>query len=180
MRPNLFPLTGTYSAPSGPACARRCSHPAFSGCRGRSAGANSPVDCWLERGRVPGECGGQQDLVGDAHSVSRCGGLLLVCTLGGFEQLRRRPPPAADEVKQTVFPCVMIAFSAIKCRGSLFAVRFGRCRYAARRRSQRRRPAQGALDDAGTATRTVPAVRDTSVLAELLFKTRVQQGLMIC
>ena len=99
----------------------------------------------------------------------------MVCTLGGFEQLRRRPPPAADEVKQTVFPCVMIAFSAIKCRGSLFAVRFGRCRYAARRR-----PAQGALDDAGTATRTVPAVRDTSVLAELLFKARVQQGLMIC
>ena len=93
---------------------------------------------------------------------------------------RRRPPPAADEVKQTVFPCVMIAFSAIKCRGSPFAVRFGRCRYAARRRSQRRRPAQGAPDDAGTATRTVPAVRDTSVLAELLFKTRVQQGLMIC
>ena len=30
------------------------------------------------------------------HSVSRCGGLLLVCTLGGLEQLRRRPPPAAE------------------------------------------------------------------------------------
>ena len=29
-------------------------------------------------------------------SVSRHGDLLLVCTLGGFEQLRRRPPPAAE------------------------------------------------------------------------------------
>ena len=66
------------------------------GRRRRSAGTNSPVDCWLARGRVPGECGGQQDLEGDAHSVSRCGGLLLVCTLGGLEQLRRRPPPAAE------------------------------------------------------------------------------------
>ena len=64
--------------------------------RRRSAGTNSPVDCWLARGRVPGECGGQQDLEGDAHSVSRCGGLLLVCTLGGLEQLWRRPPPAAE------------------------------------------------------------------------------------
>ena len=125
----------------------------------RSGGQKGSCGAFLERGRVPGGCGGQQDLEGDAHSVSRCGGLLLVCSLGGFEQLRRRPPPAADEVKQTVFPCVMIAFSAIKCRGLPFAVRFGRCRYAARQRSQRRRPAQGAPDDAGTATRTVPAVR---------------------
>ena len=36
------------------------------GRRRRSAGTNSPVDCWLARGRVPGGCGGQQGLTGAA------------------------------------------------------------------------------------------------------------------
>ena len=62
----------------------------------RSGGQKGSCGAFLERGRVPGECGGQQDLEGDAHSVSRHGDLLLVCTLGGLEQLRRRPPPAAE------------------------------------------------------------------------------------
>ena len=52
-----------------------------------------PCGAFLERGRVPGEAPGQQRATGvEPYGVSRHGGLLLVCTLGGLEQLRRRPP----------------------------------------------------------------------------------------
>ena len=47
------------------------------GRRRRSAGTNSPVDCWLARGRVPGECGGQQGLTGG--SLTESVGLLFCC-----------------------------------------------------------------------------------------------------
>ena len=195
----------------------------------RSGGQKGSCGAFLERGRVPRECGGQQDLEGDAHSVSRCGGLLLVCTLGGLEQLRRRPPPAAETGSRSrgsgrrgggplkgrtpmrepqparrrrsagtnspvdcwlargrvpgecggqqgltggsltesvglLFCCYspgrrVGAPSGTRTAAEATAVCGGNREPKQGQRSQRRRPAQGAPDDAGTATRTVPAVR---------------------
>ena len=78
--------------------------------RHRSAGTNSPVDCWLARGRVPGEWEREQNVPGvemfPLHSLTENVGLFFycynpgccgsLCTIGGREQLRRRPPPAAQ------------------------------------------------------------------------------------
>ena len=55
---------------------------------------------------------------------------------GESKGLRSRAPSAADVVRQTVFPRFIAAFSSAKCKGSPFAHRSGRCRFAARQRSQ--------------------------------------------
>lgn len=53
--PNLSPPTGTYSMPSAPACAKRCTRPAFSGYLGLGSSASgsgcafcyrTPWLCW--------------------------------------------------------------------------------------------------------------------------------------
>ena len=53
----------------------------------RSGGQKGSCGAFLERGRVPEEVPGRQPAAGvEPYGVSRCGGLLLVCTLGGLEQ----------------------------------------------------------------------------------------------
>ena len=53
------------------------------GRRHRSAGTNSPADCWLARGRVPGECRGRQSVAGVAilllHGLTENVGLFFCC-----------------------------------------------------------------------------------------------------
>ena len=58
--------------------------------RRRSAGTNSPADCWLARGRVPGEAPGQQHAAG----VEPCGnaGLFLFAAVGGSRSSATKPP----------------------------------------------------------------------------------------
>ena len=47
------------------------------------AGSNSPVDCWKERGRVPGECRSEQSVAGVAivllHGLTENVGLFFYC-----------------------------------------------------------------------------------------------------
>ena len=57
------------------------------GRRRRSAGTNSPVDCWLARGRVPGECRSKQSVAGVAilllHGLTENVGLFFYCNNPG-------------------------------------------------------------------------------------------------
>ena len=59
-----------------------------------------------------------------------------ILSKGESKGLRSRAPSVADVVRQTVFPRFIAAFSSAKCKGSPFAHRSGRCRFAARQRSQ--------------------------------------------
>ena len=65
--------------------------------RHRSAGTNSPVDCWLARGRVPGEWEREQNVPGvemfPLHSLTESVGLFFYCYNPGS----RAGAPSEDE-----------------------------------------------------------------------------------
>ena len=65
--------------------------------RHRSAGTNSPVDCWLARGRVPGEWEREQNVPGvemfPLHSLTESVGLFFYC----YNPESRAGAPSEDE-----------------------------------------------------------------------------------
>ena len=85
--------------------------------RHRSAGTNSPVDCWLARGRVPGEWEREQNVPGvemfPLHSLTENVGLFFYCynpgccgslctigdenSCGGDRRLRRKQGAVAED-----------------------------------------------------------------------------------
>ena len=107
--------------------------------RHRSAGTNSPVDCWLARGRVPGEWEREQNVPGvemfPLHSLTESVGLFFYC----YNPESRAGAPSGTRPA---------AKAAAACGGNREP--------EPGPRSQRRRPAQGALADAGTATCRAP------------------------
>ena len=81
-----------------------------------------PCGAFLERGRVPGEVPGQQRATGvEPYGVSRHGGLLLVCTLGGLFRPAVRgaqilPGPAIFSMMAMQYPYSRVRFKKRSAR----------------------------------------------------------------